>query len=242
MRLHKNTFHCLHQAETLLFFIQLTVLKVKYRSSTPPSTRCASWNDLGFVLAYGTFTTAMKNYQMNVEKKKMPSPPRNHLYIGRSHYSMDWPDWPGCFTNVLRAFQINLAKIYKTRNDIYGANFTCTKFQLEIFIEVRFLQYINFERIFWRARETLVKQSPRWRAADSSSGSPQQSVPLSLWSIHDSLQKNKMKRVVDIGKTQMWTLTDRPRADLCKLKFMCLYTSNGKLKLLKLERYRLTTF
>ena len=39
MRLHKNTFHCLHQAETLLFFIELTVLKVKYRSSTPPSTQ-----------------------------------------------------------------------------------------------------------------------------------------------------------------------------------------------------------
>ena len=119
---------------------------------------------------------------------------------------------------------------------------TCTKFQLEIFIEVRFLQYRNFERIFWRARETLVKQPPGWRAADSSSGSPQQLVPLSLWSIHDSLQKNKMKCVVGIGKTQMWTLTDRPRADLCKLKFMCLHTSNGKLKLLKLEWYRLTTF
>ena len=118
----------------------------------------------------------------------------------------------------------------------------CTKFQLEIFIEVKFVQHTNFERIFWKARKTLVKQPPGWRAADSSSGSPQQSVPLSLWSIHDSLQKNKMKRVVDIGKRQMWTPTDRPRADLCKLKFMCLYTSNGKLKLLKLERYRLTTF
>ena len=54
----------------------------------------------------------------------------------------------GCFTNVLLALQNNLAKIYKTRNDIYGENFklklcacaqsmalgTRTKFQLEILI------------------------------------------------------------------------------------------------------------
>ena len=37
---------------------------------------------------------------------------------------------------------------------------TRTKFQLEIFLVVRFLQYTNFERISWRARKTLVKQPP----------------------------------------------------------------------------------
>ena len=31
-------------------------------------------------------------------------------------------------------------------------------FSLKFSYEVRFLQYINFKRIFWRARETLVKQ------------------------------------------------------------------------------------
>ena len=54
----------------------------------------------------------------------------------------------GCFTNVSRALQNNLAKIHNTRNHIYGENFklklcTCaqsmalctrTKFQLEILV------------------------------------------------------------------------------------------------------------
>ena len=80
----------------------------------------------------------------------------------------------GCFTNVLWALQNNLAKIYSVKNHIFSENFklklcTCaqsmalgtrTKFQLEILIKRRFLQYTNFEIIFWRARETLVKQPP----------------------------------------------------------------------------------
>ena len=76
----------------------------------------------------------------------------------------------GCFTNVSRALQNNLAKIYNASNHIYGENFelklcTCaqsmalgtrTKFQLEMLIgEVRFLQHTHFERIFWRALETI---------------------------------------------------------------------------------------
>ena len=68
-------------------------------------------------------------------------------------------------------FKNRYAKIYNARNHIDGENFklkfcTCaenysrgtrTKFQHEILIKVRFLQYNNCERIFWRARETLVK-------------------------------------------------------------------------------------
>ena len=58
----------------------------------------------------------------------------------------------GCFTKVSRALQKYLAKIHNARNHIYGENFklklcTCA-------------QSINFERISWRARETLVKQPP----------------------------------------------------------------------------------
>ena len=58
----------------------------------------------------------------------------------------------GCFTNVSRALQNNIAKIYNARNNIYAENFklklcTCaqsmalgtrTNFQLEILIRMRF--------------------------------------------------------------------------------------------------------
>ena len=58
----------------------------------------------------------------------------------------------GCFTNVSRALQNNIAKMYNARNNIYAENFklkscTCaqsmalvtrTKFQLEILIRIRF--------------------------------------------------------------------------------------------------------
>ena len=75
---------------------------------------------------------------------------------------------------VSRALQNNLAKIYNASIHIYGENFklklcTCaqsmalgsrTKFLLEILSRGTFLQYTNFERIFQRARETMVKQPP----------------------------------------------------------------------------------
>ena len=75
---------------------------------------------------------------------------------------------PGsCFTNILQAFQKNLAKIHNARNPIYGKNLklklcmcaqshalgTRTTFQLD----VQFRQYINLETIFWRAHEILMK-------------------------------------------------------------------------------------
>ena len=80
----------------------------------------------------------------------------------------------GCFTNVSRAPQNILAKIHYTRNHIYGENFnlkicTCAQskawahvqsFSLKFSSQVLFVQYTNFEIIFWRARETLVKQPP----------------------------------------------------------------------------------
>ena len=79
-----------------------------------------------------------------------------------------------CFTNVSRALQNNLAKIGNARNHIFDKNFklkfcTCAQsmawvhiqsFSLKFSWGVWFLQYTNFERIFWRVRETLVKQSP----------------------------------------------------------------------------------
>ena len=74
----------------------------------------------------------------------------------------------GCFTNVSRALQNNLAKINICRKSHLWWEFqaetlhVCPKrvFSLKFSWEVRFLQYTNFERMFWRARETLVKQPP----------------------------------------------------------------------------------
>ena len=83
----------------------------------------------------------------------------------------DFGDPGGCFTNILRAPQNILAKIDNTINHIYGEKFnlkicTCAQrlwahvhsFSLKFSSQVLFVQYTNFERIFWRARETLVKQ------------------------------------------------------------------------------------
>ena len=57
----------------------------------------------------------------------------------------------------------HLAKIYNTRNHIYGKNFklklcTCTKFdfQLEILIRITISAIQNFERLFQRALEILM--------------------------------------------------------------------------------------
>ena len=64
----------------------------------------------------------------------------------------------GCFTNISRALQNNLAKIYKARNNIYAENFklklcicaqsmalgTHTKFQLEILIRSTILVIYKF--------------------------------------------------------------------------------------------------
>ena len=78
----------------------------------------------------------------------------------------------GCFTNVLRALQNNLAKIYNARNHIYSEKFKLklstyaqsialcmhTKFQLEILIRRTISAIHKFRKnIFRRARETLVK-------------------------------------------------------------------------------------
>ena len=81
----------------------------------------------------------------------------------------------GCFTNVLRALQNNLAKICNTRNDIYGENFklklctcaqsmalgTCTKFQLEILIRSTISAIYKFrENILENSQN--VSETPPW--------------------------------------------------------------------------------
>ena len=112
-----------------------------------------------------------------------------HSHPGHSHLSQGATDCRkpgGRFTNVSRALQNNLAKIYNARNNIYAENFklklcTCaqsmalgthTKFQPEILIRMRFWLDTNFERIFWRARKTLVKHPPAvtWHTTPPPSG------------------------------------------------------------------------
>ena len=64
----------------------------------------------------------------------------------------------GLFHYRFRALQNNLAKIYNARNDIYVENFKvklCMRAQ-----SMALGTCTNFGRIFWRARETLVKQPP----------------------------------------------------------------------------------
>ena len=89
----------------------------------------------------------------------------------------------GCFSNVSRALQNNLAKIYNSRNNIYADNFklkicTCTqsmalvtrtKFQLEILIRNTILVIYKFrENILESARnvcETPPDRQHVWQAA-----------------------------------------------------------------------------
>ena len=83
----------------------------------------------------------------------------------------------GCFTNVSRALQNNLAKIYKARNDIYGENFklklcTCDqsmalgtriKFQLEIFIKRTISAIHKFRENILESLRNISETTP-WRA------------------------------------------------------------------------------
>ena len=89
------------------------------------------------------------------------------------------PQWPGgCFTNVSRALQNNLAKIHNTGNQIYVENFklklcTCvqsmalgtgTKFQLEILITSTISTIHTFrENILESSRN--VSETPPWLLA-----------------------------------------------------------------------------
>ena len=80
----------------------------------------------------------------------------------------------GCFTNVLRALQNILSKFVHCRNRTSYVSFklklctcdqshalgTCTKFQLEILTIKVISGLVYLERLFWRAREALVKQPP----------------------------------------------------------------------------------
>ena len=76
----------------------------------------------------------------------------------------------GCFTNVLRALQHNLVKIYNARNHIYDENSklkfgtwgqsmasgTRTNFQLEILTKISISAIHNFRENFsWNVSETL---------------------------------------------------------------------------------------
>ena len=78
------------------------------------------------------------------------------------------------FTNVLRALQNNLAKIYNARNHIYGENFKLKfvhankaslwapiqSFSVKFSWGVWFLQYTNFEVIFLKNSRNVSETPP----------------------------------------------------------------------------------
>ena len=92
------------------------------------------------------------------------------------HFNLDFTSqsW-GCFTNVSRALQNNLAKIHNTRNHIYGANFSlklCTcaqsmalgrhiKFQLEIFITSTISAIHKFRENILESSWNVSETTPR---------------------------------------------------------------------------------
>ena len=92
--------------------------------------------------------------------------------LKKTYLTFQWC-W-GLFHLRLWALQNNLAKIYNARNHICGENFKlklcmCTqsmalgthiKFQLGILMTSMNSAIHNFEIIFWRACETLMKQPP----------------------------------------------------------------------------------
>ena len=82
----------------------------------------------------------------------------------------------GCFTNVSRALQNNLAKIYNARNHIYGENFklklcacaqsmalgTRTKFQLEILIRSTTSAIHKFRNNILESSRNVSEITPRY--------------------------------------------------------------------------------
>ena len=83
----------------------------------------------------------------------------------------------GCFTNVSRALQNNLAKIYNASNHICGENFklklcTCaqsmalgtqTKFQLEMLIGSAISATHKFRENILKSLRNVSETTPRWR-------------------------------------------------------------------------------
>ena len=88
--------------------------------------------------------------------------------------SVWYETWWGCFTNVSRALQKNLAKIYNARNHIYSENFklklcTCaqsmglgtrTKFQLEILIRSTISAIQKFREIILESSRNVSETTP----------------------------------------------------------------------------------
>ena len=113
---------------------------------------------------------------------------------------------PGsCFTNVSRALQNNLAKIYKARNNIYAENFklklgTCvqsmalgtrTKFQLEILIRSMILVIYKFlENILESSRN--VSETPPWIFHEFKQCMCQECISQVLWLISNDVVQKQM--------------------------------------------------
>ena len=114
------------------------------------------------------FAFCIISHQLDGTGKGFPLGRQGHI---SPTLSSCWCQKPGsCFSNVSQALQNN-----NIRNHIYSENLKVNfvhvpKAWLWALIQIfglklsevgRFLQYANFEIIFWTARETLVKHPPR---------------------------------------------------------------------------------
>ena len=97
------------------------------------------------------------------------------LYLGNFFLLLRRRRVRGCFTNVSRALQNNLAKIHNTENHIYGENFklklcTCaqshalgtrTKFQLEILIRTAISEIHKFQENILESLRNISETNAR---------------------------------------------------------------------------------
>ena len=94
------------------------------------------------------------------------------IHRGPVNFPHKWPG--GCFTNVSRALQRNLAKIHNAINPIYGENFTLklctcaqsialgthTKFQLEILIRSTIFAIHKFREKILESSRNVSETTP----------------------------------------------------------------------------------
>ena len=135
----------------------------------------------------------------------------------------------GCFTNVSRALQKNLAKIYNARNYIYGENSklklcTCaqsmalgtrTKFQLELLIRNAISAIHKFRENILESSRNVSETTPRtvfhWRFASC----PKHSLEICLLQNSNFLWEFQAEILYVYPKhySKIWQAAQQPRND-----------------------------
>ena len=134
------------------------------------------------IVANGPIDNKLASVQVNrrcqTSDKPLPEPMLSEFHdaIWRHQGSMKDIGWSGgCFTNVSRALQRNLAKIHNANNTIYGENFklklcmcaqsmalgTHTKFQLEFLIRSTIFAIHKFRENIFESSRNVSETTPR---------------------------------------------------------------------------------